>query len=61
MTEIHDDVAQGLEIVTTRLFNAEMSVDTCIHHIPKKSLVLTIRNVKVGLQVTVFLSETKAN
>ena len=41
--------------------NSQVSIDTCITSGTGQVLVLTVRNVKVGLWVTVLFGEPKVN
>jgi hypothetical protein len=59
--EVEHDIAQRFHIVTARLLDTEMSVDTGVTGSSSEVLVLTVRNVEVSLGVTVFLRETKIN
>jgi hypothetical protein len=59
--EVEHDIAQGLHVVTARLLNAEMGVDTGITGSASQVLVLTVGDVEVSLGVTVLLGQTKVN
>jgi len=59
--EIHKNVSERFEVVAARLFNTQMSVDGGVASSTGQVLVLSIRNVKVGLRVSVLLGETKVD
>ena len=57
--EVEHDIAEGLHVVTARLFDTQMGIYTGITGGTSQILVLTVRNVEVSLGVTVFLGEAK--
>jgi len=59
--EVHEHVAEGLEIITTRLFPAKMGVDAHVSCGTGKRLPLAVRNVLLGLRVTVLLGHAEVN
>ena len=59
--EVHEDVAERLEIITTRLFPAKMGVDAHVSCGTGKRLPLAVRNVLLGLRVTVLLGHAEVN
>jgi hypothetical protein len=59
--EVHEHVAKGLEIVTTRLFPTKMGVDTHVSRGTGEGLPLTVRDVLLGLRVTVLLGHAEIN
>jgi len=59
--EVHEDVAEGLEVITTGLFPTEMGVDAHVSCGTRKRLPLTVRDVLLGFRVTVLLGHAKIN
>lgn len=59
--EVHEDVAQGLEVVSARLLAAEMGVDAHITGGSGERLALAVGNVLLGLGVAVLLGHAKVN
>ena len=59
--EVHEDVAEGLEIITTRLFASQMGVDTHVSSGTGQRLAFPVRDMLLGLGVTVLLSHTKVD
>lgn len=59
--EVHEDMAQGLKIVTTRLLSAKMGIDTHVPSCTGKGLALAVGDVLLGLGVTVLLGHTKVD
>ena len=59
--KVHEDVAEGLEIVTAGLLTSEMGVDRHITSSSGERLSLTIRDVLFGLWVAVLLGHAKVN
>lgn len=57
--EVEHDIAQGFHVITTRLLDTKVSVDTGITGSSGKVLVLAVRDVEVSLGVAVFLCETE--
>lgn len=57
--EIHEDVGEGFEIVATGLLNTQMSVDGRVAGGAGQILIFPVRNVKVGLGISVLLGETE--
>lgn len=53
--EVHEHIAQRLEVITSALLNAQVCVYRCIAGSACETLVLTVRDVDVGLWVTVLL------
>lgn len=60
-TEVEHDIAQGFHVITARLLDTQVGVDTGVTSSSGKVLVLTVGDVEVSLGVTVFLGETKVN
>ena len=60
-TEVEHHIAQGLHIITTRLFDTKMCVDTGISSGTSQVFVLTVWNVEVSLWVAVLLGKTEIN
>ena len=60
-TEVEHHVAQGLHVVTTRLFNAKMGVDAGISGGTSQVLVLTVWNMEMSLGVPILLGQTEIN
>lgn len=59
--EVHEDVAESLEIVTARLLTAEMGVDRHVASGSGKRLSLAIWDVLLGLWVAVLLGHAEVN
>lgn len=59
--EVHEDVSEGLEVVATGLLNTEMGVDRSVASRTSEILVLSVRDMEVGLRVTEFFRQTKIN
>ena len=59
--EVEHDVAQRFHIITTRLLDTQVGVDTGVPCGPGEVLVLTVGNVEVSLGVTVFFGKTKVD
>lgn len=57
--KVHEHVAQGLEVVSSRLFDTEMGVDRGISSGTGQVLVLSIGDVQVGLGVPVLFRQTE--
>lgn len=57
--EVEHDITERLHVITARLLNTQVSVDTGITGSSSQVLVLTVRDVEVSLGVAVFLCETK--
>lgn len=54
-TEVEHHIAKGFHIITTRLLDTEMGIDTSISSCSGQVLVLAVWDVEVSLRVTVFL------
>lgn len=59
--EVHEDVAESLEIITTRLFASQMGVDTHVSSGAGQRLALAVRDMLLSLGVTVLLGHTKVD
>jgi hypothetical protein len=59
--EVKHHVTQGLHVVTTRLLDTQVGVDTGVTSSTGQVLVLTVRDVEVSLRVTVLLGQTKVD
>jgi hypothetical protein len=59
--EVHEDVAEGLEVVATRLFASQMGVDAHVTRGSRKRLAFPIRNVLLRLGIAVLLSHTEVD
>jgi hypothetical protein len=59
--EVHEDVAEGLEIIATRLFASKMGVDAHVASGTGQRLALPVGNVLLRLGVTVLLGHTKVD
>lgn len=57
--EVHEDVSEGLQVITTSLLNAQVSVDGRVTSSTRKVLVLPVRDMEMGLGVPVLLRKTK--
>ncbi|KAI0563609.1 casein kinase I [Gracilaria domingensis] len=59
--EVHEHKAERLEVVATALLNAEMGVDGGVAGGTGEVLVLSVRDVNVGLVVAVLFGEAKVD
>ena len=59
--EVHEDVAEGLHVVTAALLDAEVSVDAGVAGSTGQVLVLAVRDVLPGAVVTILLRQTKVD
>jgi hypothetical protein len=59
--EVHEDVAQSLEIISTTLFAAQMGVDGHVTGGSAERLALTVGNVLLRLWVTVLLGHAEVD
>lgn len=59
--EVHENVAEGLEVISSRLLDTQVSVDGSVSSSSSQVLVLPVWDVQVGLWVAVLLGETKVN
>lgn len=59
--EVHEDVTERLEVVTTGLLDTKVGVDRGVTGSSGEVLVLTVGDVQVRLGVTVLLGETKVD
>lgn len=59
--EIHEDVAESLEIVSSRLFASKMGIDTHVTGSTGQRLSLAVGDVLLGLGVSVLLGHAKIN
>mmetsp|Transcript_18583 Transcript_18583/g.58777 ORF Transcript_18583/g.58777 Transcript_18583/m.58777 type:complete len:215 (-) Transcript_18583:401-1045(-) len=59
--EVHEHIAKGLEVVTARLLDAQVSVDGRITRCACEVLVLAVGDVLVRLWVAVLLGEAKVD
>jgi len=59
--EVHENVAEGLQVITTRLFSAKMGVDAHVSCGTRERLPLAVRDVLLGLGVTVLLGHAEVN
>jgi hypothetical protein len=59
--EVEHDVTERLHVVTTRLLDTQVGVDTSVTSSTGQVLVLTVWNVEVSLGVTVLLGQAKVN
>jgi hypothetical protein len=57
--EVHEYVAEGFEVVSSRLLNTEMCVDRGVTSGTGQVLVLSVRNVQVSLGVPVLLRQSE--
>ena len=58
-TEVEHHVAQRFHVITSRLFNTEMSVDACVPSRSCQVLVLAVRDVEVSFRVSILLGQTE--
>ena len=59
--EIHEDVTEGLQIVTARLFNANVCVDAGVSGSTGEVFVLPVGNVLVTSGIAVFFGKAKVD
>lgn len=59
--EVHENVAEGLEVIATRLLASKMGVDTHVASGTGQRLALSVGDVLLGLGVAVLLSHTKVD
>ena len=59
--EVHQHVSQRFEVVTTRLFYAQVSVDASVTGRASQVLVLPVGDMEVRLGVAVLLGETEVD
>jgi hypothetical protein len=59
--EVHEDVAKGLEVVSSRLLAAKMRVDTHVPGGTGERLTFPIGNVLLRLGVTILLGHAKVD
>lgn len=57
--EIHEDVTEGFQIVSSRLFASKMGIDTHVTGSTGQRLSLAVGNVLLGLGVAVLLGHAK--
>ena len=57
--EIHQDISKRFEVITTTLLDTQVSVDGGIAGSSSETLVLSVRDVNMGLGVTELLGETE--
>lgn len=59
--EVEHDISERFHIITTRLLNTKVSVDTSITSRSGEVLVLTVRDVEVRLGIAVLLGKAEIN
>jgi hypothetical protein len=59
--EVHEDVAEGLEVVAARLLDAEVVVDGRVARRAREVLVLALHDVHVSLRVALALREAEVD
>jgi hypothetical protein len=59
--EVHEHVSEGLQVVTTGLFDTQVRVDGRVTSSACEVLVLPIRDVQVGLGVTELFSKPEVD
>ena len=57
--EVHENVGKRLEIITTSLFDTQVSVDRSVTSSTSQVLVLPVGDVEMGLWIPVLLGETE--
>jgi hypothetical protein len=57
--EVHENVSQGLKVITTGLLDSQVGVDGCITSSASEILVLPVGNVEMCFGVTELLGETE--
>ena len=55
--EVHQYITQGLQIVPSRLFDADVRVDRRVARRPRHVLVLAVGDVLVAPRISIFFSE----
>lgn len=59
--EVHEHISQRLEVISSRLLNAEMCVDGSVTSSASQVLVLSVRDVQMSFGVSILLGQTKIN
>ncbi|KAH8620966.1 hypothetical protein ERJ75_000007400 [Trypanosoma vivax] len=59
--EVHEDVANGLKVVSAALLNPDVCVDGAVARCPREALALPVRDVLMRARVAVLLGETKVD
>ena len=59
--EVHEDIAQALQVVPSTLFDAQVGVDGGIAGRPCQVFVLPVRNVIPTFRVSIPLGQPKVN
>jgi len=59
--KVHEDICEGLEIITTSLLNTQVRVDRSVPRRSSQVLVLPVRDVKVSLRVTELLGQSEVD
>ena len=59
--KVHEDVTQRLQIISSGLFPAQMSVDAHVPGGTRERLALAVWNVLLGLRIAVLLSHTEVD
>lgn len=59
--EVHEDIAQGLDVIPAALLDAQVGVDGGVARRPCQVLVLSVGDVDVGLGVPVLLGQPKVD
>lgn len=59
--EIHENISKRLEVISASLLNAKVSVDGSVTSSTSQVLVLSVRNMEVGLRIAEFLCQTEIN
>lgn len=57
--EVHENVTERFEVISSRLFDSEMGVDRGISSGTGQVLVLSVRDMQVGLRVPVLFRQTE--
>lgn len=57
--KVHEDVTEGLEVISSGLLDTEMGVNGGVSRGTRQVLVLSVRDVQVGLWVPVLFGQTE--
>lgn len=59
--EVHEDMTESFQVVTSRLLTTQMRVDTHVASSARQGLALAVRDVLLGLGIAVLLGHTEIN
>ena len=57
--EVHENMTQSLQVISSRLLTAQVCVDTHVASSARQGLALAVRDVLLGLGVTVLLGHAE--